>query len=590
MKKIRTKVYTNAMIRKITWVYGFFLILMSLIASYMAYNKESVELLSQLEQTMSELSYTYENTTEDFWRVYMPIYTGSDGIYDNLNKYFFAEDKSALTQLEKRELSQAMQDIMAFNHGISWIGVYTGKDSTNYYLFEGDTILQEMSSDFPFAEEMENKGAAMEVYGSKPLFVSNGEIMTYALCGNADVGARNGKIIFGYNTDTIATAGIDTSGIENACFYITNENGMIYDSSGAYDENVLTITEASGETFRLNGRLMKIYRLKETGGRYSVFCLIPWQDAVLQGHTFFLYILTIVTLFFAFFLMVYRWMGRNIMGKINVIQTGLRKIGENELTYRIPTPENPTDEFESIGLAINNMTARLQENINKTYELKLKQKEAELSELQAKFDPHFLYNTLEVIRGKVYENGDIETSNVIIKMAQLFRNLIGSENFVTIRDELDYCNSYLSLMEYRYEDGIDIIFDIDSDVMQYGIIRNLLQPVLENFFVHGIDEDRWKHTLRIRGKIYDEEYIWFYVQDDGLGIPQEKLESLTRNLEDAASTAQSYGLRNVQRRIKLFYGPDCGLALKNNEFGGATVEIKIRRLTLEEHEIRLNEG
>ncbi len=590
MKKVRAKVYTNAMIRKITWVYGFFLILMSLIASYLAYNKESVELLSQLEQTMSELSYTYENTTEDFWRVYMPIYTGSEGIYNNLNKYFFAEDKSALTQLEKRELTQAMQDIMAFNHGISWIGVYTGKDSTNYYLFEGDTILQEMSPDFPFAEELENKGAAMEVYGSKPLSVSNGEIMTYALCGNADVGAQNGKIIFGYNTDTIATAGIDTSSIENACFYIANENGMIYDSSGIYDENVLTITEESGETFHLNGQLMKIYRLKGTGGRYSVFCLIPWRHAVLQGHTFFLYILTIVALFFACFLMVYRWMGRNIMGKINVIQTGLRKIGENELTYRIPTPENPKDEFESIGLAINDMTERLQDNMHTTYELRLKQKEAELSELQAKFDPHFLYNTLEVIRGKVYENGDIETSDVIIKMAQLFRSLISSENFATIRDEIDFLNSYLSLMEYRYEDRIDIVFDIESDVMQYGIIRNLLQPVLENFFVHGFNQRKWRHTLKIRGKIDDEEYIWFYIHDDGLGIPEEKLESLMQGLETAGSSAQSYGLRNVQRRIKLFYGPDCGLSLMNNEAGGVTVEIKIKRLTLEEHELRLYEG
>lgn len=590
MKKVRTKVYTNAMIRKITWIYGVFLILMGMVASYMAYDNESVALLSRLEQTMTELSYTYENTTDDFWRLYMPIYTGGDSIYSALNKYFLAEDESMLSQIEKRELTRAMKDIVAFNHGVRWIGVYTGEDNANYYLFEGDTTLREMHADFPFAEDLKNKGTAMEVYGSKLLSTEDGEIMTFALCGNANISARNGKIIFGFDTEMIAAANIQISGNENACFYIVNENGIIYDSSGNYDESVLAITEESGKTFRRNGQLMKIYRLKGTGGKYSVFCLIPWQHAVLQGHMAFLYIVTIVVLFLTCFLLVYRWMGRNIMGKINVIQTGLRKIGENELTHRIPVPENPKDEFENIGLAINDMTVRLQENINTTYELRLKQKEAELSELQAKFDPHFLYNTLEVIRGKVYENGDIETSDVIIKMAQLFRSLIGSENFVTIRDEIDFCNSYLSLMEYRYESRIDVVFDIESDVMEYGIIRNLLQPVMENFFVHGFDERKEKHTLKIRGKIYDEEYVWFYVQDDGLGIPEDKLETLMQSLETAGSSAQSYGLRNVQRRIKLFYGPDCGLSLANNKDGGATVEIKVKRLTLKEHELRLYEG
>lgn len=590
MKKVRTKVYTNATIRKITWIYGAFLILMGLVASYMAYDNESVALISRLEQTMMELSYTYENTTEDFWRLYMPIYTGGDNIYGALNKYFLAEDKSTISQMEKRELTQAMQDIMAFNHGVSWIGVYTGKDSVNYYLFEGDTVLQEMGPDFPFAEEMENKGTAMEVYGSKLLSSSDEKIMTFALCGNANISARNGKIIFGFKTDTIAATNVQLSSNENACFYIVNENGIIYDSSGKYDENVLAITEESGKTFRQNGQLTKIFRLEGAGGKYSVFCLMPWQYAVFHGHTAFLYIVTIVVLFLTCFLVVYRWMGRNIMGKIDVIRTGLHKIGENELTHRIPVPENPKDEFENIGIAINDMTVRLQENINTTYELRLKQIKAELSELQAKFDPHFLYNTLEVIRGRVYENGDMETSDVIIKMAQLFRSLIGSENFVTIRDEIDFCNSYLSLMEYRYEDRIDVIFDIESDVMQYGIIRNLLQPVLENFFVHGFDERKEMHTLKIRGKIYDEEYIWFYIQDDGLGIPESKLKTLIQSLETAGSSAQSYGLRNVQRRIKLLYGSDCGLSLTNNKNGGATVEIKIKRLTLEEHELRLYEG
>lgn len=590
MKASHKKVYTNALFRKITWIYGFILILMGLIASYMAYDKESAALANRLNQTMSELNYAYESCTEDFWRYYLPIVENEGGMYDSLRAFFQSDNKEELSPVEKDKLANAMQKLMAYNHGVSWVGLYTEKDSKNYLVFRDESMLQSMSQDFPFADQIDKKGAAMEVYGSELVSTGREMVRSFALCGNATINAQDGKIVFGYETDVIGAAFVKTEEAANANYYIVNANGIVFDSSGGYDINIMPLAKQADNFVRVNGKLMRVYRLSNTGSKYSIFCTLPWTDQVAIGHAFSPYILAIVVLFWASSLLIYRWTGHNIMDKINVIQTGLHKIGENELDHRIPVPVEPKDEFENIGQSINDMTARLQENINKTYELKLKQKETELSELQAKFDPHFLYNTLEVIRGKVYENGDMETSDVIIKMAQLFRNLIGSENFATIRDELDFCNSYLSLMEYRYDDGVDIIFDIDSDVMQYGIIRNLLQPVVENFFVHGIDEEKWKHTLRIRGKIYDEEYIWFYVQDDGLGIPEEKLETLIRNLEDAASSAQSYGLRNVQRRIKLFYGPDCGLTLKNNELGGATVEIKIKRLTLEDHEKRLNEG
>ena len=147
---------------------------------------------------------------------------------------------------------------------------------------------------------------------------------------------------------------------------------------------------------------------------------------------------------------------------------------------------------------------------------------------------------------------------------------------------------YLSLLKYRYDERITIIYDVESNILQYGIIRNLLQPVLENFFVHGFDEKSKHNTLKIRGKIYDEDYIWFYIQDDGLGIAEEKMREIRTSLDEAVSSAQSsYGLKNVHRRIRLFYGTDCGLSIENNTLGGVTVEVKIRKLTYEEHGIRL---
>lgn len=587
--KTHKKGYTNALIRKITWVYGVFLVLFGLLASFMAYDKESAALETELTQTMSELSFTYENSTEDFWRFYVPIVESNSEIYSVFRDYFQADSQTDLTQHQKIELSEALRELMAYNHGVSWVGLYTDKRDINYMQFS-DSTLMVMPKDFAFIADMDNKTSFMEVYGSKEITYKDKTVRTFALCGNASIKTNEGKILFGYVTDTAYFSFENTLESDNVDFYVVNDHGVVFDSSGVYDDAMVALAKSDEDLVEINGVSTRVYRLKRTGSGFRVFCTIPqWQEQ-LAGHTYSPYILAVVILFWMCSLLVYRWTGRGILKKIHVVQEGLNIIGDSNLDYRIPVSETPKDEFEDIGRAINEMTAQLQENINKTYELRLQQRETELSELQAKFDPHFLYNTLEVIRGKVYENGDIETSEVITKMAQLFRNLLSGENFVSIRDEIDFCSSYLSLMEYRYDDQIDVIYDVESEVMQYGIIRNLLQPLLENFFVHGIDENKYKHTLRLRGKVYDEEYIWFYLQNDGLTIPEEKLERLLQSLKQPGDSTKSYGLRNVQRRTQLFYGPDCGLTLRNNPDGGVTVELKIRKLTCEEHLQRLNNG
>lgn len=587
--KTHIKGRANALIRKITWVYSIFLVIFGLLASFLAYDKESTALETELTQTMSELSFTYESSVENFWRFYIPVVEADGKIYNAFKNYFSSSGDEELSQEQKLELRGALSELMSYNHGVSWVAVYSAEREINYMKYH-DTLLVQMPDDFPYIEEMQHKSAFMEVYGGGEL-LHNGQVeRTIALCGNASITSNQDMILFGYKTDAIYKSYESPMGLTDVRFYVVNDHGVIFDSSGNYDRDIMALADSDSNSAVVDGVSLRIHRLEKKSGGYQVFCTVPlWQEQ-LAGHTYSPYILLVVILFWVCSLMVYRWTSRGILRKIRVIQYGLHTIGDSNLEYRLPVSDPPRDEFEDISRSINEMTAQLQENINKTYELRLQQREAELSELQAKFDPHFLYNTLEVIRGKVYENGDMETSDVITKMAQLFRTLLSADNFVSIRDEIDYCNSYLSLMEYRYDDQIDVIYDIESEVMQYGIIRNLLQPLLENFFVHGIDETKFKHTLRIRGKVYDENYIWFYLQNDGLTIPEERLRYLQESLLHPDESGKSYGLRNVQRRTKLFYGPDCGLTLRNNPDRGVTVELKIRKLTLDEHMQRLNKG
>lgn len=611
----KVKVYTNRLYIRMICLYAVVLLFMGGIACWFAYANRRNEIINSVEDVMSDLNQEYMNCTRNFWRVYMPVFENRDSVYYVLQRYFAHEDTSQLTPFEKRDVTDALQKIMNNDGRIQWIGLYLNKEMTNYLLFEGDSGLSVMLSDFPFIEDMENKGAAMEVYGSYEITHKNKNQRCFALCGGSTMYLNNGKIIIGYATNDIAAAYSEVKDLKDVRYFIANSFGIIYDSAGEYADTGTFIGRSAGaeaETkdgmeggtgskaengtgsgswavqngiVRLSdGSLSAVRVLDKTGKNYTVYCMFPWKELFLKSNAQTPLIMAIVLVFLVCSVLLYLWTRQVIIRKVNRIQTGLKKIGENELDYRIPIQEDKLDEFENISQSVNEVAACLQENIHKAYESKMRQKEAELSELQAKFDPHFLYNTLEVIRGKVYENGDMETADIIIKLAQIFRGFIGSGQFVTIQEEMDFCSRYLDLLRYRYDNRIAICYDVDSAILQYGIIRNLLQPILENYFVHGLSGQERKSLLEISGGLTQDGGIRFCIRDNGSGMTGERLEELRESLRQAAVKKEAgYGLKGVQRRIVLFYGADCGIRVDNNEEGGLCVEVKISRLTCEEH-------
>ena len=587
MRREKSQIYTNSLYIRITGIYTVILVLIGLLAGYLAYSKEESELRNKMDQVMLDLNYGYENITEDFWRLYMPIWTYKDSVYSAIDTYFSENRTAALTPIEQAELMEAMRIIMSGDGDIRWIGVYRGKDFDNYLLFNQEKLFLAMKEDFPFAEDLENRKPGMKVFASRQISHNGRTYHSFALCGGTPPEMGTGSIIMGYDTADIASDRMEYAGLENVAYYVTNEAGIIFDSSGEYGETVFD--PAAYNTIRTEtGERVLLCALDRDTHNPKVFCVVPWVDVFLSCHSFTPFIMGVLLLFWLCSLLLYRAARRRILEKVNSIQYGLLRIRDNDLTYRIPLAEEPSDEFEHISNSINEMAAELQENIDKAFLLKLRQRQTELSELQAKFDPHFLYNTLEIIRGKAYENGDEETGNIIVNLVQIFRKFVGSDRFVSINEEMEFCNLYLSLLEYRYDDAVSIRYDIDPEILEYGIIRNLLQPILENYFVHGFNQQKQDNYLMLKGKIIDQSYICFTIKDNGLGIPEDRLLQLQNHIDLVEAGAKSsYGLKNVNRRIKLFYGQECGLEIDRNAEGGATIQIKIRKMSCEEHEEKL---
>lgn len=171
-----------------------------------------------------------------------------------------------------------------------------------------------------------------------------------------------------------------------------------------------------------------------------------------------------------------------------------------------------------------------------------------------------------------------DTANMIADTAILFRGFIGAKNFIPIREELSFCKRYLAIYYEKYRNTVEVLYDIDTDVLQYGMIRNVFQPLIENYFEHGYDSEKADNYILIKGCLSGKEDILFTVEDNGMGMTEEELTELKQKLNrPITSEKESYGLRNLDKRLRMFYGERYGLNLILNEKKGLSVELLIKR-------------
>jgi hypothetical protein len=233
---------------------------------------------------------------------------------------------------------------------------------------------------------------------------------------------------------------------------------------------------------------------------------------------------------------------------------------------------------------ISILAVNLKKSSDRAYYYELKQRDSELSELQTKFNPHFLYNSLEIFRVRCQKNGDHETAELITQLAGIFRGFIGSKTFISIQEELAFCKRYLALFRARCGESVRILYDIDTPVLQYGIIRNVFPPLIENYFAHAFDTARDDNFIIFRGRVEGEKTVLISVEDNGQGMTGERLAALTASFREKVTREyDSYGLKNLYQRLKLFYGDRYGLMVRSNDDHGLSVDIRIARMTCEEY-------
>lgn len=568
-------------------VYTILLLIISSIACYYAYQGKKKSIMSTLDQSMVAIDQEYTNILQNFWQIYMPIYESDTKTYDILKNYFSAQPEEDLTPLERSELKKALIQMKVRDSRIEWVGLYSHNRKDNYVLYNDTSGLHTIDSDFPYLNEFQQTPSKMEVLDAREIPDDYSASYTFAICGNAPSEMGNGKIIVGYSLDHFnAESHPSIAGITSVRYTLTSEDKVIFDSMHLYNPSEIYFPDEAGSvTSSIGGEKCCIKSILTGNNSTYLTYSLSWKELWKAAGKDTPYLLLLTLLFTIFSIIVHSFMDNSVKKELSIIRSGLNTMTGNNLEYRLPTDFHQ-NELPEIAHGINEISSKLSENIEKAYYFELKQKDAQLAELQATFNPHFLYNTLEMLRSKSYSNGDIETSELITQLSALFRGFINAKTFITIKEELAFCNRYTSLLIARYGNTVEIRYNISGELLNYGIIRNVFQLIIENYFVHGFDINKEGNYIQITGKSIDENAMLITIQDNGSGMNEEELRKLNRKIEEPIRHGEkSYGLKNLNQRIKLFYGPDCGIIhISSSPDAGFRIEMRLLKMRVEEYE------
>ncbi len=212
----------------------------------------------------------------------------------------------------------------------------------------------------------------------------------------------------------------------------------------------------------------------------------------------------------------------------------------------------------------------MQRMVYQVYDAKINQKAYEMKALQSQINPHFLYNSLSLINWKALEADKEDISQITLALSKFYRTALNKgKNTLRVAEEIENVKSYLHIQQVMHDDSFDVEYDISPEILEYEVPNLILQPIVENAIEHGIElleEGRGK--LIISG--YTEgKLIILSVKDNGVGMEQEKAQSIL------SENSKGYGVRNVNERLKICYGPDYALQIYSERNKGTEVKVRL---------------
>lgn len=364
-----------------------------------------------------------------------------------------------------------------------------------------------------------------------------------------------------------------------------NDRGDILSTSGRFlytskeFMDMLSQVPADGEmdntwsdSLEFNGQriLLGLQAIPETD--MSVAMIVPYSDILkssnsMRNRLIFIFLLIIPLTFVLSFIVA-----GSATKRLRQLIRHVRKV-KNGNFHITPLPANQ-DEIGELTSNFNVMVENVSRLMEETYTLGREVKNKELKALQAQINPHFLYNTLDLINVMAIESGNGEISKVVDRLALFYRlSLSNGRETVTLESELRHVESYVSIQNMRFNNAITLILKVPPELLGCEVPKIMLQPLIENAILHGIlEQDSEKGVICISA-VEEKGDLLVEVSDDGIGMEKEVLENVLNRAMSKGTGG--FGIWNIQERIQLNYGPQYGLSFTSLLGRGTTVQIRI---------------
>jgi sensor histidine kinase YesM len=314
--------------------------------------------------------------------------------------------------------------------------------------------------------------------------------------------------------------------------------------------------------------------------KWNTIILIP-SDYLLSKQKKWTYILILIGLLSMLLIAVVSYLlSHHITLPLSYMMKKMSRVEQGDFSQRMEVKGN--NEISRLSRIYNNMLDSISSLISDMYESKLAEKNAQLSALQAQINPHFLYNTLNIMKSISRVRGIEEVAEMSESLAELFQYSMNNlQHPVPLREELDHIGNYMNIQQHRFSDRFELCCDVPELLQDASVLKLTIQPLIENAIVHGLGKLRTGGVVRLEAR-RNGDLLIIEVTDNGQGMDEKRLQDLKRSLEVSdrlhelrGGDTHGIGLRNISQRIRLFYGEHAALTVISGPGQGTTVRLTI---------------
>ena len=364
--------------------------------------------------------------------------------------------------------------------------------------------------------------------------------------------------------------------------YLTNDEGdiiwhprqnEIY--SGRFKENNkyvstlkdgITVENIGGKQLTLNVRTIGYTGWKLVG-------VTPSAALNIDGIKFRFFVLFVADLFLFLLAMINAFISNKISNPIKLLDGRVREIESGNLNVEI-VPSG-SYEVEHLGNSIKNMLSRIKVLMSDLVDEHNAKRKSEFDTLQSQINPHFLYNTLDIIVWMIENEKPDKAVSIVTALAKFFRiSLSKGKNIITVKDEVEHVRNYLMIQNMRFKNRFEYSIDVEDDILSYSSLKLMLQPLVENAIYHGMEFMDGDGKIEVR-VFKENDSLYFTISDNGLGMSEDVVATLLSKDIIPSKKGSGIGVKNVNERIKLYFGNEYVLKVESEPDEGTKITIHL---------------